>query len=481
MLHSEIKERSRRFRLALRMGVPILLLIGAVVVYLLRRETFAPDALDIALFALILFVSVYFLFFLINMGQSETYIDRMTGAFNRRALFENLRHAMRSGGSHALLLLRVDNLPAINDHYGIDRGDRLLRVLVHLLDDFLRLEGIEKPIIGRYHGGDFIVGLPLGASRAQALLESFASTYKEIGNIAVELRFAAVEAEGGEDLQKVVTHLYDTISQPEESKKSRSRTPTHRTDIGRLEEKIVDAVHAGRLKLHYVPALNLRNGRNDLFEVGVRLEIGDEEILPPKKFIPVVNRLGLERDYDEALFEAVCRDVARTDGSLRFSFNISPFSLRNEKFVETIEKIASKEGVAYRRLILELFENRPVKDTARYRVVLEELRELGVRFALDNFGAPNASFEYIKKLPVDMVQFDREFTISYNKPRIAALLEGYLRACRRMEVETLLKWVDTAEALERFRELGVDYVQGFIVSDRPLCGEELIERYGVKP
>ena len=113
-------------------------------------------------------------------------------------------------------------------------------------------------------------------------------------------------------------------------------------------------------------------------------------------------------------------------------------------------------------------------------MILEELRELGIRFALDNFGAPNASFEYIKKLPVDMVQFDRDFTISYNNPKIAALLKGYIQACRSMGVKTLVKWVDTEEALERFRQLGIDYIQGFIVSNRPLDSEHLIKKYGVK-
>jgi len=65
-----------------------------------------------------------------------------------------------------------------------------------------------------------------------------------------------------------------------------------------------------------------------------------------------------------------------------------------------------------------------------------------MEFALDNFGAQNASFEYIKKLPVDMVQFDREFTQSYSNPKIAALLYAYTNACRSMEIKTLVKWVD---------------------------------------
>ena len=333
-------------------------------------------------------------------------------------------------------------------------------------------------MIGRYHGGDFIIGLPLKAEKSLELMEAFASTYKEINNLAVEFKYAAVQKESASDLNALITYLYDTITQ-QKSAGGKKEEPEKRLDINRLEQEIVEAVRDGSLLLHYIPTLNAKKNRIDLFEVGVRLKTASNGILPPKKFIPVVNRLGLEKEFDAALFRSICEDAVKVRPDIRFSFNISPFSLRNESFVETIRSIASKTGVEYERIIIELFENRAFKDIKRYKVILEELRELGIRFALDNFGAPNASFEYIKKLPVDMVQFDRDFTISYNNPKISALLKGYIQACRGMGVKTLIKWVDTEEGLERFRQLGIDYIQGFIVSNRPLDSEQLIKKYGV--
>jgi len=477
MLYSEKQERSRRFRLALRMGIPILLLIGVVIFYVFRQNQFNINEVDIVIFVTILFISIYFLFFLINLGQSETYIDRMTGSFNRNYLLEALQKAIANEKKYSIILLRVDNLPFINDHYGIDRGDRLLKVFVHILDEFFQLHGIKEPVIGRYHGGDFIIGLPLAVEESLELMDEFVSTYKDINNIAIEIKYSDVQKDDASDLNRLITYLYDTISQ-QKSAVSKKREEEKRLDINLLEREIVEAVHSGSLLLHYIPSLNLKKNRIDLFEVGVRLKTRSNGVLPPKKFIPVVNRLGLEKEFDEALFGAICSDAAHVDKAIRFSFNISPFSLRNEGFVESIKSVATKAGVEYGRIIIELFENRAIKDITRYRVILEELRELGIRFALDNFGAPNASFEYIKKLPVDMVQFDRDFTISYNNPKIAALLKGYILACRGMGIETLIKWVDTEEARERFKQLGVDYIQGFIVSNRPLNSEQLIKKYG---
>ncbi len=478
MLYSETQERSRRFRLALRMGLPILLLIGVVVFYIFRQIRFEITVIDVAIFLFILFISVYFLFFLINLGQSETVIDRMTGAFNRSHLLQALRRKIRENGTYTILLIRIENLPLINDHFGIDRGDAMLKVFVHLLDGFLKMHGIREAVIGRYHGGDFIVGLPLEKEEAEKRIEEFASTYREINNIAIELAYADVGKEEGDDVPALITYLYDSLTQ--ERRRPRKRTETNRrVDVNRLEREIVEAIDRGDLRLHFLPSLNLKTNRVDLFEVAVRLQTESNDTLPPKKFIPVVNRLGLEKTFDTALFSAVCRTAKEVAPEMRFSFNVSPFSLRDETFVQGLEEIVTKEGVGFGRFVVELYENRAVKDVKRYRMTLEELRERGMRFALDNFGGSNAGFEYIKTLPVDMVQFDREFTISYNNPRIAALMRGYITAFRTMHVQSLVKWVDSEEAFVRFKQLGVDYIQGFFVSNRPFDRETLIKKYGV--
>ncbi len=478
MLYSESQERARRFRLALRMGIPILLLIGVIITYMAVQNRFELSRFDIVLVIAVIFISTYFLFFLINLGQAETYIDRMTGAFNRASLLENMNSKIVSHRSYSVILLRLDNLPFINDHYGIDRGDKLLRLFVHLLDDFLKLHDVKEAVIGRYHGGDFIIGLPLPLQKSMELIEEFESTYQEIGQIAVEYKYTGIDKDGSAaQIATLINHLYDTISQQKSSSLAK-QNGEKRINPGTLEREIVDAVKAKRLLLHYIPTLNTHTKSIDLFEVGVRLKTEHSGILPPKKFIPVVNRLGLERSFDEALFRSICKDAKMVESKIRFSFNISPFSLRNESFVDGIKKIVAEEGISYDRMIIELFENRPFKDLKRYRVILDELRELGMEFALDNFGAQNASFEYIKKLPVDMVQFDREFTMSYSNPKIAALLYAYINACKSMEIKTLVKWVDNEESLQRFIALGVDYIQGFAVSNRPLDSETLIKKYG---
>ena len=479
MLYSETQERSRRFRLALRMGLPILLLIGVVVFYIFRQIRFEISETDVAIFLFILFISVYFLFFLINLGQSETVIDRMTGAFNRSHLLDALRRKMAESRDYSILLVRIENLPFINDHFGIDRGDALLKVFVHLLDGFLKMHGIKEAVIGRYHGGDFIVGVPLPKQEAQKRIEEFASTYREINNIAIELAYADVGKEEGDDLPSLITYLYDSLSQQQRRTPAKKpKEENRRIDVNRLEREIVDAIERGDLRLHFIPSLNLKTDTVDLFEVAVRLQTESNDILPPKKFIPVVNRLGLEKTFDTALFSAVCRTAKEVAPGIRFSFNVSPFSLRDETFVQGLEEVAAKEVVPFGRFVMELFENRAVKDVKRYRMTLEELREKGMRFALDNFGGSNAGYEYVKSLPVDMVRFDREFTISYNNPRIAALMRGYIAAFRAMHVQTLVKWVDSEEAFVRFRQLGVDYVQGFFVSNRPYDHDTLIKKYG---
>jgi len=479
MLYSEIEERARRFRLALRMGIPILLLIVIAFLFLLRQTKYQIFGIDIAIFVTILFISVYFLFFLISLNQNETVIDPMTSAFNRSFLLKILKKEFDRNEHYTAILMRIDNLSFINDHYGIDRADRLLKIFIHLLDEYLKMEGVKNAVIGRYHGSDFIVGLPLSKVESYRKIDTFITTYREIDTVIVEVRYTGVQKGEGKAIDSLIRYLYDSLTQEMKKPILQEKSGSKRLNIDQLEQEIIAAIEAEKLLLHYIPSLNVKSGNKDLFEVGVRLMTENSGTLPPKKFIPVVNRLGLERKFDTALFRTIGRDLRQVSETIHFSCNISPFSLRDEAFVEAVTGIMTDEGIDSQRIIFELFENRPVKDVRRYRMILEDLRSLGFRFALDNFGGPNAALEYIKTLPVDMVQFDKEFTVSSRRPGTAALLEGYLTAFRQMQVKTLLKWVDNEETFARFKSLGVDYMQGFFISNRPLDSVTLIKKYGV--
>jgi len=476
MLYSKKQERSRRFRLALRMGVPILLLVGILIFYIFRQENYTFHSLDIALFTIIFFVAIYFIFFLINLGQNETYVDRLTYAFNRDALLKTLK----KGDFKTLVLLRIDNLPFINDHHGIDRGDKLLRTLVLFLDQHLQSYGIKEPVVGRYHGGDFIVALQLREKESVAVFEEFSANHKEINGISIEIKYAAVSIEKETDPSAAITHLYDTISLQKGEKPTQKRANEERLDIGRLEKEIVEAIERGNIRPLFFPIKNLSADTVDFFEVAVRLDTETNGLLMPKKFIPVVNRLGLERTFDEALFTTLCKVAEEVRSDIRFTFRLSPISMRYEGFCEKLAQIAVDNRLACSRFDFQLYENRPYKDVTRYKVIIEEIKQFGFTVSLENFGAVNASVEYLKKLPVDMVQFDKEFTVGFSNPRQNALLKGYLQTCRTLGVKTLMRWVDTADLLQALKQLGVDYAQGFAVSNRSLTGETLISKYGVK-
>jgi EAL domain-containing protein (putative c-di-GMP-specific phosphodiesterase class I) len=471
-------ERTRRFSLALRMGIPILLLISVLVYYLFSANQIEFNAFDLSAALLIVAVSIYFLFFLINLGQNETLIDPMTGVFNRNALLQILEKKIQNHEIQTLVLMRLENLSAVNDHYGIDRGDRILKIFSKLFENHLEMEGLKEPIAGRYHGSDFIIAFPFPFDRTIEICDAFTTAYPEIDGIAIEYRFTAVETSGRKPLERLINHLYDTITQ--QKKPSEHSVQTFSPNLQTLEKEIVEAVRQAALKLYFVPAYHLQKGQIDLFEVNVKLQTATNDILPPKRFIPVVNRLGLEQIFDRALFQAVCDTAATIDPAIRFSFNLSPFSLRREGFSEMIVEIAKKRGVDPHRIVIELFENRPFKDVKRYRMILEELREEGFGFALDNFGGSNASVEYIKKLPVSMVHFDKEFTTMNRNPKIEALLGGYLQMCQALQIETLVKWVDDEKVKEYYKAMGIDYIQGFIVAKTPLDTETLQSQYGDK-
>lgn len=475
MLLSEKKERSIQFWLALRMGIPLLLLAAAFFFFVIRRTNFSLDFIESLILILFTLVIIYFLFFLIQIGQNERETDHLTGTFNREALFKYLNLLQKEHNTYTMVLFRIENLPFINDRYGVDKGDQLLNFIIHLMDEHFKIHNIYHAIIGRYAGSDFIVVIREPLKNVRSVFNDFTVHYQQIQEINIEYDYASATFDKQSESKALITHLYDSIGDKKNfSLKEKTIKPT---DLSRMDNEIIEAIESGSLKLHFTPTLNAKSGKIDLFEVGMKLQTANFDLLPPRQFIPAVNRLGYERILDEVLIDKVCRTAAEIDDTLSLTFNISPYSLRSKNFENVIIERMYEYGVAKDQLIIELYENRIFKDIKRYRSLLEELKNEGVRFCLDNFGSFNASFEYVKTLPVDMVQFDREFSLAYRNKKYHALFEGLHSTAGKLGMKTMVKWVDKADQKEFFTQRGIDYIQGYILEQKPLDRPTLIKHY----
>jgi len=196
----------------------------------------------------------------------------------------------------------------------------------------------------------------------------------------------------------------------------------------------------------------------------------------PRVYLPIVNRLGLGRTYDLALLTHVIDLLPLIDDSISLSFNLSPFSLRDEKFQEKFFDYLDESKVDPSRLIIELYERKTHHDLSSYLKTLKKFRSKGLRIAIDNFGSSNASMEYMKHFKFDLVQFDRDYVTKLEDSNTHAMLGSLINMSKELNITTIAKWVDNDTQKNKLIALGIDYLQGFGIG-KPISEEKLIDRY----
>ncbi|WP_200762925.1 GGDEF domain-containing protein [Nitrosophilus alvini] len=476
MLYSEEKERSNRFKLALRIGIPIFLLVFALLFVIFNRE-FSEIFQYILIFTAVV-ISVYFIFFMIYQGFSERLIDPISKAFNRKAITDIFQNEIEKNRDYTIVLISVDNIADINERYGIEKGDNILSGVVKIIDSFFKKCCGNKIPIGHYKGGEFLVGLHIKKDDVKKYVDDFLKKYDRsvIDDVEIKLFAAMIDTGYSKDLKKIVERLYELYAKYSHRPVSKrvAVAAKRSMEASEFEKFIIDTIEKKSLSLRFQPALNLKTGLYDMAEVSVKLQQPDGSLIHPSQFIPVVNRLGFEKKFDEILTQKVLEVLSGKQIDMMFSFNISPFSLRDKNFTKNIFNLFEKYPVSKEKIILELYENRLYKDVEYYKKIISLYREEGFKIAYDNFGAYNAATEYIKEIPVDFVHFDKEYTKKINTLSYRVFLRSWTEAFEELGIKSVIKFIDNEELVEIFKNLGVDYVEGYAVA-RPMDFEELIE------
>jgi EAL domain-containing protein (putative c-di-GMP-specific phosphodiesterase class I) len=176
------------------------------------------------------------------------------------------------------------------------------------------------------------------------------------------------------------------------------------------------------------------------------------------------------------LVEHIVKLLPLVDKKISFTFNLSPFSLRNKYFQEKFFTLLSQNDINPSRLIIQLYERNTHHDLSGYFKTLTTYRGKGIRICIDNFGSSNASMEYMKHFKFDMVQFDRDYVTNLDDSTNIAMLTSLLTMSKDLEIKTVAKWVDKAQQKEKLISLGIDYLQGYGI-DKPLSEQALLRRY----
>jgi EAL domain-containing protein (putative c-di-GMP-specific phosphodiesterase class I)/GGDEF domain-containing protein len=475
MLYSQKEERGRQFSLALRAGMPVLILIFLVFYTTLdHNDTVMITIQDGMLLAAITFIAVYFIYFLMNLSVQETLLDETTQLFNKRAFLKKLEEYEPK----SLSCITIENLMSLSENYSTDQIDNILYTISRKLSLILKQNGLDKALIGRGRGSEFLIALNTEENiNVQAILENLIEENSRVNNIDINYKFAII-INPSEDLNKAIVQLRDIIASQsiDNHKQKYAHSVKDAQELSSIEKDVIDTIQKKKLLLTFRPLFNIYNDTIDTYEIAVKLKPETHQDILPRVYLPIINRLGLGREYDLTLIKHVIDLLPLVDKSVSFTFNLSPFSLRDSSFQEKLFAYLKEKKVDPSRLIIQLYERKTHHDLSGYLNTLKKFRSHGIRICIDNFGSSNASMEYMKHFRFDMVQFDRDYVTKLEDKTTHAMLHSLINMSKELQVQTVAKWVDNEKQKKKLKKLGIDYIQGFGVS-KPINEETLINRY----
>ena len=237
----------------------------------------------------------------------------------------------------------------------------------------------------------------------------------------------------------------------------------------RIEHMLHEAFEREELRLSYQPLTDVASGRIVGAEALLRWQQPDKSYIPPAEFVPVAEDCGLMIKIGEFVLDQACRQLKawQLDGfpSFRMSVNVAKCQLMSGRFVDTVQRVLKKHSVDPSCLDLELSERGVLSGDYDVISQLHELKQLGVRISIDDFGTGDSAIAYLKELPIDVVKIDRSYIDGLaQSDKDAAITSAMVALGQKLDLIVVAEGVETLEQLEILQDLGCDEYQGFHIS-----------------
>ncbi len=423
-------------------------------------------------------------------------VDPTTNLPNRARMGSLISRGMarvaERGGSAALLVVGIDHFRMINESLGLRAGDTVLRAVADIL---LGLD-LGADVVGRLGGDTFVILLPDADGRAAALVAARVLEAIRHAKIACGDRILALTASIGFALfpGNAVTAdaLLDAAAEALSDAKERGRNAFCGTSPERLrqqrllralewERKIREALDEDRFSLFAQPILHIASGAVSHYEVLIRMIGTDGKLVPPGDFLEVAEQFGLMNAIDRWVLERGVAALADLPAHVGLAVNISGLAFGDLDLFPWLAGTIDRFGVDASRLTLEITETAAVADLGDAMRFMAVLRELGCKFALDDFGVGFSSFEYLKRLPVDVLKIDGSFVRGLRDSETDRhLVHAMVEVARGLGKEVVAEFVEDEETVGILAEMGVDYAQGFHIG-RPAPLSELLGKVPARP
>jgi diguanylate cyclase (GGDEF)-like protein/PAS domain S-box-containing protein len=405
------------------------------------------------------------------------YRDPLTGLPNRRMLQEMgekaIARAARDASRIALLYVDLVRFKRINDVLGHTAGDQVLREVANRFQGFVRAADTLARV-----GGDEFALLLVTARMLDNVLQP-ARKMREIlsrpfivdgQSFHLDARIGvAVYPDHSATFDELLSHADLAMHQPTaadgEIAVFRPVDAKNRREDLLLEERFRRGLEDEEFVLHFQPIFQLPGQRPAGVEGLARWRQPDGRLVGADQFISIAEQTGLIRQLDRWALRAALRQIRSWGERCRpgwVALNLTPSAFDDFDFPEYVRQVIHEEGVAGDGIALEVTERVTMRDPAQAARILHELKDMGLRIVIDDFGRGHSSLAYLKDFPVDALKVDRFFVGRVGHDvRQERLVEGIIALCNGLGIGLIAEGVETAEQLEWLQAHGCEYAQGF--------------------
>ena len=419
--------------------------------------------------------------------------DPLTRLINRaefeRRVEEAIADVRRGGGPHALLFLDLDQFKVVNDTCGHAAGDELLRQLTQVLSAHIR----QTDALARLGGDEFGVllpGCPIAPARRVAeklrqAVEGFQFAWQDkIFRVGVSVGGVPID-DPHRSLAELLAAADSACYHAKDSGRNRvhfaagdDREIAERQGQMAWVAQIHRALEQDRFRLwaQEIQPVGAAACAGDHFEVLLRMVDAEGRLVPPMAFLPAAERYHLMPAIDRwvvrtalAMLGAAYRGNGRR--LVCASLNVSGASVGDEHFFVCVRDCLAEHAIDPRTICFEITETAAIANLRGATGFIGELKALGCRFALDDFGSGMSSFAYLKSLPVDYLKIDGCFVKEMDRDPVArAMVEAIHRVGHVMGIATVAEFVENDAIRAALAEIGIDYAQGYgVARPRPLA------------
>jgi diguanylate cyclase (GGDEF)-like protein len=409
--------------------------------------------------------------------------DDLTGLCNRRGLEQQLElvvsNSRKKGKVSALLYIDLDHFKVINDAEGHAAGDRLLIEVSNIFRHEIGMAGL----LARISSDEYTVlfeditetdALKI-ADKVRRVMDKFQfttnnNTYHIGASIGVSIINPDDIVTSSEFLARAdqacyvakthgrnIVHLFSK----EDTEMLTLRSAIHWVPL------IREALAQNKFLLVFQPVLDLKNRTVTHYETLIRMIGNDGKLIEPSNFIPVAEKMGLIHDIDLWVVNRaidILHELPETHKNTSFNINLSSHAFQDTALLPLLKERLAQTGIDASRITFEITETAAVANFSQTRDMIMNIRELGCKFALDDFGSGFSSFNYIKEFPVDYLKIDGAFITNLLHDQVdQALIKSMIEIAKKLNKKTVAEFVENKKVLDLLVQYGADYAQGFYI------------------